>query len=141
MSRDKILTDKWLLDGAHAINAKVLATLLGLVDQGVDRRAGWANGQPPDAVLTHVGDVDEGPDSGGVTPIRVNVGPDHPDTKGVRGGGGGHLPLDGAVALLSPDAVVVILGLKELTPSKVVTLDRPRLASEVLHTVSWGPGK
>ena len=128
------------MDGAHAINAKVLATLLRLVDQGVDRRAGRTNGESPDAVLAHVGDVDEGPDSGGVTTIRVNVGPNHPDTEGVRGGGGGHLPLDGAVALLSPDAVLIGLGQQHLAASKVVTFDISCLASKVLDTVCWSPG-
>ena len=118
-----ILTDKRLLDGAHAINAKVLSALLGLVDQGVDGRAGRADGQPLDAVLAHVGDIDEGADSGGVTPIGLSVRPHHPDTEGVRGGGGGHLPLDGAVALLCPDAVLIGLRQQHLAASKVVTFD------------------
>ena len=62
------------------------------------------------------------------------------DLEGVRGGGGGLLPLDGAVALLRPDAVVVDLGLEHLTPGEVVTLDRSGLASEPLDAVSGGPG-
>ena len=95
-----------------------------------------------DTIRTQVRNEDESASSGGVTAIGLNLsGGTGPHSEGVRGGGGGLLPLDGAVALLCPDAVVVNLGLEELAPSKVVALDRPRLASEVLDTVSWGPGK
>ena len=129
------------MDCAHAVNAKVLATLLRLEGQSVSGGTGRADVELLDTVLAHVGDVDEGAYCRGVAAIRINVGPNHPNTEGVRGGGGGLLPLDGAVALLCPDAVVVNLGLEELAPSKVVALDRPGLASEVLDTVSRGPGK
>ena len=63
------------------------------------------------------------------------------DLEWVRGGGGGLLPLDGAVALLRPDAVVVDLGLEHLTPGEVVTLDSACLACEPLDTVGGGSGK
>ena len=108
---------------------------MGLVGIGGTDR----NGKLLNSILAQVGDEDEAVQR--VAAIRLNLSDGGPNTEGVWGGGGGLLPLDGAVALLSPDAVVVILGLKELTPSKVVALDRPGLASEVLDTVSWGPGK
>ena len=75
-----ILTDKRLFYCAHAINAKVLSALLGLVDQGVDGGAGGADGKPLDPILAHVGDIDEGANSRGVTAIRFSVGPDNPNT-------------------------------------------------------------
>ena len=62
------------------------------------------------AVLTEVGYHDESSIGGGVTAIGLyRSGGTGPDGEGVRGGGGGLLPLDGAVALLCPDAVVVVL--------------------------------
>ena len=92
-----------------------------------------------DAIGTQVGDEDEGTSSSGVTSIGLNLScGTGPDTEGVRGGGGGLLPLDGAVALLCPDAVVVVLGLEQLGASKVVTLDSTCCASEPLDTVSGG---
>ena len=84
---------------------------------GTDR-----NGQFLDAVLTQVRNEDKASQS--ITAIRLNGGQGCPDIKGVRRGGRGLLPLNGAVTLLCPDAVVVDLGLEELAPSKVVTLDR-----------------
>ena len=78
-----------------------------------------------DAIGTQVGDENEGPGSRGVTTIGLDLSCGRgPDTEGVRGGGGGLLPLDGAVALLCPDAVVVDLRLEKLAPGKVVALDR-----------------
>ena len=110
------------MDCSHAINPEVLTTLLGLEGEGVGSWLGDADVELLDAVLAHVWDVDEGTDSGGVTPIRINVGPHNPDTEGVRGGGGGHLPLDGAHPQLSPDAVDIILRKQNLASSEVVAL-------------------
>ena len=63
-----------------------------------------------DTIGTQVGNEDEGASSGGVTAIGLNLsGGTGPHSEGVRGGGGGLLPLDAAVALLSPDAVGVDL--------------------------------
>ena len=42
------------------------------------------------------------------------------DLEWVWGGGGGLLPLDGAVALLSPDTVGVVLGGEELAVAVAV---------------------
>ena len=42
------------------------------------------------------------------------------DSEGIWGGGGGLLPHDGAVALLSPDTVGVVLGLEELAVAVAV---------------------
>ena len=108
---------------------------MGLVGIGGTDR----NGKLLNSILAQVGDEDEARQS--IAAIGLNSSEGGPNTEGVGGGGGGLLPLDGAVALLCPDAVVVNLGLEELAPSKVVALDRPGLASEVLDTVSWGPGK
>ena len=58
-----LLTDKRLLDCAHAVNTKVLATLLRLVGQGVGSRTGCADVELLDPVLAHVGDKDEGANS------------------------------------------------------------------------------
>ena len=78
-----------------------------------------------DAIRTQVRDEDEGTSSTGITAIGLNLScGTGAHSEGVRRGGGGLLPLDGAVTLLCPDAVVVDLGLEELAPSKVVTLDR-----------------
>ena len=91
------------------------------------------------AVLTEVGDHDEGPISSGVTAIGLDLsGGIDPDGEGVRRGCGGLLPLNGAVARLCPDAVGVNLRLQKLASSKVVTLDSSRFSSEILDTVSWG---
>ena len=77
-----------------------------------------------DTIRTQVGDEDEGPSSRGVTSIGLNLsGGRSPDSEGVRGSGGRLLPLDGAVALLCPDAVVVDLRLEKLAAGKVVALD------------------
>ncbi len=74
-----------------------------------------------DAIGTQVGDENEGPSSSGVTTVGLDLsGGGGPDSEGVRGGGGGLLPLDGAVALLCPDAVVVNLSLEHLTALMVV---------------------
>ena len=77
-----------------------------------------------DAIGTQVRNEDEGASSGGVTAIGLNLsGGTGPHSEGVRGGGGGHLPLDGAVALLSPDAVLIGLGQQHLAASKIVAFD------------------
>lgn len=111
------------MDCAHAINAKVLATLLRLEGQGVGGGTGRANVELLDTVLAHVGDVDKGTHSRGVAAIRLNVGPNHPHTEGVRRGGGGHLPLDGTHPQLGPDAVLICLRQQHLAASKVVAFD------------------
>ena len=114
------LTDKRLGNGSHAFNSKVGSALLGLVTLG----SNWV-GNLLDTIGTQVGDEDEGPSSRGVTSIGLDLSCGRsPDAEGVRRGGGGLLPLDGAVALLCPDAVVVDLRLEKLAPGKVVTLDR-----------------
>ena len=129
------LTDKRLGNGSHAFNSKVGSALLGLVTLG----SNWV-GNLLDAIGTQVGDEDEGPGSRGVTTIGLDLSCGRgPDTEGVRGGGGGLLPLDGAVALLCPDAVGVDLRLQKLTASKVVTFDRSSFSSEILDTVCRSP--
>ena len=62
------------------------------------------------------------------------------DCEGIRGGGRRLLPLDGTVALLCPHTIVVDLSLEKLAALKVVRLDRSRCSSEILNTVSRGPG-
>ena len=111
------------MDCAHAVNAKVLATLLRLEGQSVSGGTGRADVELLDTVLAHVGDVDEGAYCRGVAAIRINVGPNHPNTEGVRGGGGGHLPLDGAHPQLGPDAVLICLRQQHLAASKIVAFD------------------
>ena len=89
-----------------------------------------------DTIRTQVRNEDESASSGGVTAIGLNLGGGTcPHSEGVRGGGGGLLPLDAAVALLCPDAVGVDLRLQKLASSKVITFDSSRLTSEVLDTV------
>ena len=91
-----------------------------------------------DAVGAEVGDGDVGgvaQEGGG---RGLTIGASHSDTvqaEGVWRGGGGLLPLDGAVSLLSPDAVVVPLPRQNLTTSEVIALHSASGASEVLHTV------
>ena len=59
------------------------------------------------------------------------------DEEGIRTGGGGCFPEDGAPSLLCPDTVGVGLSQQQLT--EVVVLHVPCGSSEVLHTVSRGP--
>ena len=92
-----------------------------------------------DTVLAHVGDVHEGADCGGVATVRLDVGAHHANTKGVRRGGGGHFPLDGAHTQLCSNAVNIILRQQNLASSEVVTLDISRYSSEILDTVGWSP--
>ncbi len=93
-----------------------------------------------DAIGTQVGDEDEGTSSSGVTAVGLDLsGGGGPNSEGVRGGGGGLLPLDGAVALLCPDAVGVDLRLQELASTKIVTFDRSSFSSEILDTVCGSP--
>ena len=94
-----------------------------------------------DTIGTQVRNEDESASSGGVTAIGLNLsGGTGPNTEGVRGGGGGNLPLDCAVALLSSDAVLIGLGQQHLAASKVVTFDISCLAGKVLDTVCRSPG-
>ena len=99
---------------------------------GTDR-----NGKLLNSVLAQVGDEDEAIQS--VAAIRLNRSDGGSNTEGVGGGGGGLLPLDGAVALLSPDAVLIGLGQQHLAASKVVTFDISCLAGKVLDTVCRSP--
>ena len=91
-----------------------------------------------DAVGAEVGDGDIGSvaqEGGG---RGLTIGASHSDTvqaEGVWRGGGGLLPLDGAVTLLCSDAVVVPLPRQNLTTSEVIALHSASGASEVLHTV------
>ena len=110
------------MDCSHAIDPEVLTTLLGLEGEGVGSWLGDADVEFLDAVLAHVGDVHEGADCGGVAAVRLDVGAHHAHTEGVRRGGGGHLPLDGAHPQLSPDAVDIILRKQNLASSEVVAL-------------------
>ena len=92
------------------------------------------------AVLTEVGDHDEGPISSGVTAIGLDLsGGIDPDGEGVRRGCGGLLPLNGTVALLCPHTVVVDLSLKKLAALKVVGLDTSSGSREILNTVCRSP--
>ena len=76
------------------------------------------------AVLTEVGYHDESAIGGGVTAIGLyRSGGTGPDGEGVRGGGGGHLPLDGAHPQLGPDAVLICLRQQHLAASKIVAFD------------------
>ena len=91
-----------------------------------------------DAVGAEVGDGDVGgvaQEGGG---RGLTIGARYSDTvqaEGVWRGGGGLLPLDGAVSLLCSDAVVVPLTCQNLTTSEVVALHSASGASEVLDTV------
>ena len=74
-----------------------------------------------DAILTEVRNLDPGRVGRGATAVGLDLScGGNPNREGVRGGGGGLLPLDGAVALLCPDAVVVNLSLEELAALMVV---------------------
>ena len=131
------LTCKRLGNCTHTLNSKVGSTLLGLVALGSNRI-----GDLLDAIRTQVRDEDEGTSSTGITAIGLNLScGTGAHSEGVRRGGGGLLPLNGAVASLCPDAVGVNLRLQKLTSSKVVTLDSSRLSSEILDTVCWGPAE
>ena len=94
-----------------------------------------------DAVGAQVGDGDVGrvaQEGGG---RGLPIGASHSDTvqaEGVWRGGGGLLPHDTTVSLLSPDAVGVVLSLQKLTVA--VAVDGPRDPSEELSTVCRGPG-
>ena len=59
------------------------------------------------------------------------------DSKGIRRGGGGLLPLNCTVAGLSSDTVGVVLRVEHLAVA--VALDTSRHSSEVLSTVCGGP--
>ena len=91
-----------------------------------------------DTVGAEVGDGDVGSvaqEGGG---RGLTIGARYSDTvqaEGVWRGGGGLLPLDGAVSLLCPDAVVVPLPRQNLATSEVVALHSASGASEVLDTV------
>ena len=91
-----------------------------------------------DAVGAEVGDCDVGgvaQEGGGRgLPIGARYS-DAVQAEGVWRGGGGLLPLDGAVSLLSSDAVVVPLPRQNLAASVVVALHTAGHAGEVLDTV------
>ena len=90
--------------------------------------------------MTEVGYHDESSIGGGVTAIGLyRSGGTGPDGEGVRGGGGGLLPLNSAVTLLCPHTAVVDLSLEKLAALKVVGLDTSRGSREILNTVCWGP--
>ena len=59
------------------------------------------------------------------------------DSKGIRRGGGGLLPLNATVAFLGPDAVGVVLSLEELAVA--VAVDAAGHSSEELSAISGGP--
>ena len=96
-----------------------------------------------DAVGAQVGDGDVGrvaQEGGG---RGLPIGASHSDTvqaEGVWRGGGGLLPLDGAVPLLRSDAVVVPLPRQNLAASVVVALHTAGGASEVLDAVCRSSG-
>ena len=76
-----------------------------------------------------------------ITAIRLNSSYSRPNTKGVRGGGRWLLPLDAAVSLLCPDAVVVVLWLEQLGASKIIAFYSSCSSSKPLDTVSGGSEK
>ena len=59
------------------------------------------------------------------------------DSKGVRRGGGGLLPLNSTIASLSSDAIGVVLRAEHLTIA--VAQDTSGDSSEVLGTICGGP--
>ena len=90
------------------------------------------------AVGAEVGDGDVGSvaQEGGGRGLTISARySDTVQAEGVWRGGGGLLPLDGAVTLLRSDAVVVPLPSQNLTTSEVIALHSASGASEVLHTV------
>ena len=131
------LTGKNCRDGTQSFNSEVCSALLRL--EGLGRSDGNWDGE--DAVGAEVGDGDVGrvaQEGGG---RGLPIGARYSDTvqaEGVWRGGGGLLPLDGAVPLLRSDAVVVPLPRQNLTASVVVALHTASGASEVLNTVSGG---
>ena len=66
------------------------------------------------------GHKSRGTESGGGSSGSGSSGCCSQDSEGVWGGGGGLLPLDGAVSLLSPDTVGVVLGGEELAVAVAV---------------------
>ena len=101
--------------------------------------ANW-HGNPNNTVRAEVGDGNVGGVAQNCGSRGANtIGANHADTvqtEGVWRGGGGFLPLDGAVSLLRPDAVVVPLPRQNLAASVVVALHTAGDSSEVLDTVS-----
>ena len=63
------------------------------------------------------------------------------EAEAVRGCSGGGVPLDAAVALLLPDAGLVVLGGEQDPRPEPVALDVALHPHEVLDTVSGGPGQ
>jgi len=123
--------------GAH-LEAKIFSTHLGLVglDAGLDGDLG-------DAVLGQTGDEDKLSTECGSSTAGSSSCPDSgrrrdSELKWIWRRGGGFLPLDGAVASLGSDAVLVGQRLEQLASSKVVAFHVSSLSSKVLGAVSWG---
>ena len=131
------LTDKWLSNCSHSFNSKIWSTELRLERLRSDR-----NGELLNTILTHVWNKDEGASSSSITAIGLNLScRTGTHSKGVRGGCGWLLPLDGAIASLCSDAVCINLRLQKLSTPKIVTFDRSSFSSEILYAVCWSPIK
>ena len=121
--------------GGLSLYSEDSSTHVGLV--GLHSQRDRDSGDP---VHAQVGDGHKagGAECGGGGSSSCCRGGGAKDPEGVWRGGGGLLPHDTTVSLLSPDAVCVVLSLQKLTVA--VAVDGPRDPSEELSTVCRGPG-